>query len=284
MDKEDNLKMAKELVEKIFGKGAEATKTMISLGTTFTANMFAELFKKDAPTKCFSNAYELGYGTVFGEVSPEKVAGAFKELLTGSMTYSKFKEYMDKNKNEAFTENFKNFAIGEIEAEIKKDDKLKDDDKTAMLRQYVMGFLISYIEDKFNDFYETKGDIRQIDINVKKQIMYRIICLLLSGINPTTIKVKLKEALKKNTNNQSLKESVNNTKKSDLFGKISTMTAKSDSVFESEMIYANADAVPVDVYDDINILLEDSLVPIADIGETEEVDMLQVVRSIAKKA
>ena len=256
---------------------------MISLGTTYTANMFAELFKKDAPTKCFSNAYELGYEAVFGNVSPEIVAGAFKEVLTGEKSYDEFIEY---KKSDEFE--YKNAITNEFEkivlSSINKEKTVKPEEQTAMLRQYVMGFLISYIEDKFNDFYETKGDIRQIDINVKKQIMYRIICLLLSDINPTTIKENLKKALEKNTNNQSLKESVNKTKNSELFGKISEMTAKSDSVFESKMIYADAAAVPVDVYDEINILLEDSLVPIADIGKTENVDMLQVVRSIAKKA
>ena len=304
-DKEENLKIIKELVEKIFGKGAQATKTMISLGTTYTANMFAELFKKDAPTKCFSNAYELGYEAVFGEVSPEIVAGAFKDVLIGkekdkvlteNKPYERFRKDYDEYKKvdskfkykKAFTNEFEKIVLSSID----KEKTVKPEEQTAMLRQYVMGFMISYIEKHFDEFYEIPEwdkitdikiiDIKQMDINVKNQIMYRIIYLLLAGKSPETIKKELTATAKDNKNEGSMEEMVKKAKDGQLSRDISSMVARTDSVIDDKMI-PKENIIPIDIYNDINILLEDSLVPIAT-NKLQGMDLIKVAKSIAKKA
>ena len=302
MDKEIDLKMVKELIEKIFGKGTEATKTMISLGTTYTANMFAELFKKDAPTKCFSNAYEMGYEAVFGEVSPETVAGAFKDVLIGkekdkvlteNKTYEQFrKDYEEYKKGDsefkyknAFTIEFENIVLSSID----KDETLKPEEKTAMLRQYVMGFMISYIEKHFDEFYEIPDrdwnkiiDIRQMDINVKNQIIYRIMYLLLSGNSPETIKENLSIVDKNQQKEGSMEEIVRDIKNNDMSKEISKMQIKTDSVIPADKI-SDKNIVSFDIYNDIKILLEDNLLPIAT-NKPGRLDLIRAAKSIQKKA
>ncbi len=255
-DKEENLKIIKELVENIFGKGAEATKTMISLGTTYTANMFAELFKKDAPTKCFSNAYD-------GNVSQEIVAGAFKEILTGEKNYNEFVEYKKAEGfkyKDAITNEFEKIVLSSID----NDKTIKSEEKTAMLRQYVMGFMISYIEKHFDKFYEIPDrdwnkiiDIKQMDINVKNQIIYRIIYLLLSGNSPETIKENLSIVDKNQQKEGSMEEIVKRTKNGIMSKNISNMLIKTDSVMDAELI-SEENSIALAMYNDINILLEDS--------------------------
>jgi hypothetical protein len=285
-DKEEkDLELAKKLVKKIFGESA--TKTMISLGTTFTTNMFAGLFKKDAPSKCFSNAYELGYEAVFGNVSPEKVAGVFKEVLTGKIDYEKFKENYDNNKEEnkdVFTTEFDNIVASSIE----KETNLKSEEKMAMLRQYVMGFMVSYIEKHFEDFYEIPEwniiDIKQMDINVKNQIIYRIMSLMLSGKSPKEIKENLSDVAKNkdNQNEDSMEQMVKAIKNNETSQIISKMLLKTDSVIDSKMIF-DKEVIPMTMYNDINILLEDSLLPMVT-NKYEEADMIRSLRSISKKA
>ena len=278
---------------------------MISLGTTYTANMFAELFKKDAPTKCFSNAYELGYEAVFGEVSPEIVAGAFKDVLIGkekdkvlteNKPYERFRKDYDEYKKvdskfkykKAFTNEFEKIVLSSID----KEKTVKPEEQTAMLRQYVMGFMISYIEKHFDEFYEIPEwdkitdikiiDIKQMDINVKNQIMYRIIYLLLAGKSPETIKKELTATAKDNKNEGSMEEMVKKAKDGQLSRDISSMVARTDSVIDDKMI-PKENIIPIDIYNDINILLEDSLVPIAT-NKLQGMDLIKVAKSIAKKA
>jgi hypothetical protein len=285
-DKEENLKIIKELVEKIFGKGAEATKTMISLGTTYTANMFAELFKKDVASKSFSNAYELGYEPIFGNVSPEIVAGAFKKVLTGEKNYNEFIEYKKSDEFEyknAITNEFENIVLSSID----KDKTLKPEEQTAMLRQYVMGFMISYIEKHFDEFYEIPEwdkiiDIKQMDINVKNQIIYRIIYLLLAGNSPETIKNNLSDVDKNQQKEGSMEEIVRNIKNNDMSKEISQMQIKTDSVIPADKI-SDKNIVSFDIYNDIKILLEDNLLPIAT-NKPGRLDLIRATKSIQKKA
>ena len=261
---------------------------MISLGTTYTANMFAELFKKDAPTKCFSNAYELGYEAVFGNVSQEIVAGAFKEILTGEKNYNEFVEYKKAEGfkyKDAITNEFEKIVLSSID----NDKTIKSEEKTAMLRQYVMGFMISYIEKHFDKFYEIPDrdwnkiiDIKQMDINVKNQIIYRIIYLLLSGNSPETIKENLSIVDKNQQKEGSMEELVRNTKDNKTSKNITKMLIKTDSVMDAELI-SEENSIALAMYNDINILLEDSLVPIAT-NKAERIDLVRATKSIARKA
>ncbi len=175
---------------------------------------------------------------------------------------------------------------------IDKEKTVKPEEQTAMLRQYVMGFMISYIEKHFDEFYEIPEwdkitdikiiDIKQMDINVKNQIMYRIIYLLLAGKSPETIKKELTATAKDNKNEGSMEEMVKKAKDGQLSRDISSMVARTDSVIDDKMI-PKENIIPIDIYNDINILLEDSLVPIAT-NKLQGMDLIKVAKSIAKKA
>ena len=139
---------------------------------------------------------------------------------------------------------------------------LKLEEQTAMLRQYVMGFMISYIEKHFDEFYEIPEwdkiiDIKQMDINVKNQIMYRIMYLLLSGNSPETIKENLSIVDKNQQKEGSMEELVRNTKDNKTSKNITKMLIKTDSVMDAELI-SEENSIALAMYNDINILLEDS--------------------------
>ena len=304
-DIDNNLDMAKMLVEKIFGKGLASAKTMISLGTTYTANMFAELFKKNVMTEGFCNAYEIGYKPIFGNISPDIVAGAFKNVLRDNMTFDKFLIYVKEEKlkteskyKEVFTKEFEDLVISQS---IKENGALKPEEQTAMLRQYIIGFLVSYIENNFDEFYTIKLDedidIKKMNINTKNQIVYRILFLLLNDMDPDKIKKSLTDVgAVNNENKETMEKLVYDTKNNDISKYISQQMAKSDSkIMSLEDIAGYSQAVTdkekedfkmammLTIFNDINILLEDSLLPIA----TDEAQLLgdsRAIKNILKKS
>jgi hypothetical protein len=292
MDKDkDSLKLAKALVEKIFGKGTDATKTMISLGTTFTTNMFAELFKKDSASKGFGNAYEIGYEPIFRDISPDIVAGVFKDLLTDNMNFNEFLEYEQREKKnnsekaKVFTKEFDKLVIEDIKEEVSKYN-ISEKEQTAMLKQYVIGLLISYIENHFDELYEIKQwdkmiDIKQMDINVKNQIMYRILLLLLKEMSFSSIKQYVSVEVGDNQNESSMKQIVNNIKNNELSVNISKMLMKTDMNINS-VIKNNIDTITI--CNDINMLLEDSLLPIATNELPNTGNLIKDIKNIVRKA
>ena len=152
-----------------------------------------------------------------------------------------------------------------------------------------MGFMISYIEKHFDKFYEIPDrdwnkiiDIKQMDINVKNQIIYRIIYLLLSGNSPETIKENLSIVDKNQQKEGSMEEIVKRTKNGIMSKNISNMLIKTDSVMDAELI-SEENSIALAMYNDINILLEDSLVPIAT-NKAERIDLVRATKSIARKA
>jgi hypothetical protein len=156
-----------------------------------------------------------------------------------------------------------------------------------MLRQYVMGFMISYIEKHFDEFYEIPEwdkiiDIKQMDINVKNQIIYRIIYLLLAGNSPETIKENLSIVDKNQQKEGSMEEIVRGIKNNDTSKEISQMQINTDSVIPADKI-SDKKIMSIDIYKDINILLEDSLLPIAT-NKAGRLDLIRAAKSIQKKA
>ena len=284
----DNLKVAKALIERIFGKGTDAIKTMISLGTTFTANMFAGLFKKDSASKGFSNAYEIGYEPIFGDISPDIVAVVFKDVLTDNMNFNEFLEYEQREKEQkskktiAFTKEFDKLVIEDIK-EVSKYN-ISEKEQTAMLKQYVIGFLMSYIETHFDELYEVKRsdkmiDIKQMDINVRNQIMYRILLLLLKEMIFNNIKqyVSIKDSQKEG----SMKQSVNNIKNNELSVNISKMLMKTNININS-VLKNNIDTIAI--CNDINVLLEYSLLPVTTNELSKTGNLIKDIKNIVRKA
>ena len=304
-----DLNLAKILVEKIFGKGIDSAKTMISLGTTSTLNAFLQLFEKRSTTKSFTEGYELGYEAVFGNIEIDKVAKAFKKVVTGKMTYEQFKVYKDEEKNKlnnmqkdnisfVFTDEFESYVIKGIEQEAETYD-LKEDEKTAMLRQFITGILISYIENNYEGFYALKGDkyidIKQLDKNVKNQILYRLLFLLIerdgTEIEDKDIEIKFEEG-------KTLQDKVVDILNNDVSKYISKQTASSDSkvmsledliqmedkdvsIQEAKEQYKKAKLAEINK--EIQLLIEDNLVPIAT-NKLQGIDMIRVAKSIQKKA
>jgi hypothetical protein len=102
-------------------------------------------------------------------------------------------------------------------------------------------------------------------------------------MTPNSIKEVLeKTVINYSQNENSMEEMVKKIKNNDMSNNISRMLLKTDSVFDRTSIYGSG-VIPKTIVEDINILLEDSLVPMYT-GESERLDMLQVVKSIAKKA
>jgi hypothetical protein len=123
-----------------------------------------------------------------------------------------------------------------------------------------------------------------MDINVKNQIIYRIMSLMLSGKSPKEIKENLSDVAKNkdNQNEDSMEQMVKAIKNNETSQIISKMLLKTDSVIDSKMIF-DKEVIPMTMYNDINILLEDSLLPMVT-NKYEEADMIRSLRSISKKA
>ena len=191
-ENEDSLENAKLLVEKIFGAGMNSAKTMISLGTATTENVFAKLFgERNILTEYFTEGYESKFENVFGTVEAKKVAKFLKDLLTGKMkSYDELTSYITLNKTKEDGDIKKIIsALEEIEKSISKNPQtyyLSPEEKIAVLRQYVMGTFMSYIENNFDEFYEYPEyksdkfiDIKQMNSNMKNQILHRALFILI---------------------------------------------------------------------------------------------------------
>jgi hypothetical protein len=121
-----------------------------------------------------------------------------------------------------------------------------------------------------------------MDINVKNQIIYRIIYLLLAGNSPETIKNNLSDVDKNQQKEGSMEEIVRNIKNNDMSKEISQMQIKTDSVIPADKI-SDKNIVSFDIYNDIKILLEDNLLPIAT-NKPGRLDLIRATKSIQKKA
>ena len=265
-DKDANLNQATNLVEKIFGNEVNATKTMISVGTTFLENSFSKLFNKNIATRSFSEGYEIGYEEIFkeegkpGHVPPEDILPVLSELfykkeMTEEMTLKQFQEkyscfycnqekecklsikeilsdtnlspelQVSKLKNLLMQDNPFNSKINSILCDTGGDDsskiydldwflkqnkkfteqfKLKinsilldntilDEEKVVAIKNFLLGCLVSYIEKNIDKFYDKPIDMNTIDINIKEQIIYRILLLLSNNGTCEEIKSHIKD-------------------------------------------------------------------------------------------
>jgi hypothetical protein len=159
---------------------------MISVGTTYTADTFRKLFK-NINTEYFNEGYRADYQNVFKNIKAGKVAKTLKDLLTGKI--KKFSEFLN------YATTFESGQDGEAKQIINALDDIcekirqtfdTDENKVAMLRQYVMGTLMSYVENNFDEFYKHPLgkadkflDIKQMSTNLRNQILYRALFMLI---------------------------------------------------------------------------------------------------------
>jgi hypothetical protein len=293
VENDENLTSAEELIKLIFGHGVEATKTMISLKKTFTSNDFTKLFNKNFGTKAFNIGYTNGYRYLFNELSPQAVAVGFRELLTGNIKEENINKYVDSIKYYPFfTEELKK----EIESLLKNDDNTIN--KTVVLKQLVIGSLFSYIEQNFETFfydnnkYNRNININKINLNIKNQLIYRILCLLTEGYSVQNIAKKLNDILeeeKTKTNKETLEDRVNDVITSIGYHKISTIMKKSDitvsKIREDNDTEKEQMKKVKDFCEEIIVLFEDSVLPTLDEQELiNKFDMQETMKQILKQS
>ena len=306
-DKDANLNQATNLVEKIFGNEVNATKTMISVGTTFLENSFSKLFNKNIATNSFSEGYEIGYEQIFkeegkpGHVPPEDILPVLSELfykkeMTEEMTLKQFQEkyscfycnqekecklsikeilsdtnlspelQVSKLKNLLMQDNPFNSKINSILCDTGGDDsskiydldwflkqnkkfteqfKLKinsilldntilDEEKVVAIKNFLLGCLVSYIEKNIDKFYDKPIDMNTIDINIKEQIIYIILILLLNNETCENIKSIIKDIVitPKDTTNDDKKYEIVANATGDIKGKY--LNAYSYGIFSNK--------------------------------------------------
>ena len=251
---------------------------MISVGTAYIENGFGKLFNKDGATSSFSEGYEIGYEGIFGEygtigyVSPEKLIKEMKDVLTGKMSYEKFKDKYDRGElNSIITERLELKIKDILEDKEGKEGK----EKMAMLRQYIIGSLVSYIEDNMGNIYDNDKeiDINRMKMEVKKQIVYRIMQALVEGKSIGDIRKEIEEAQKRIGDKEvTMAELVKGVLDSKEAEKINKQWNKTDMVIEGT---AN--------FEDIRILLDDNIKPVSKMTKMT-VDVLEGVRATLQAA
>ena len=247
-DGDENIEKANKLVEKIFGKGLNSAKTMISLGKTYINSQFGQLLKKNVATIYFSKGYEKGYEELFEDKTADKVAQSLNKLLSGEKTYDSFKkEYEQGNYNEIMTNEFKEEILN-----VEKQEKFSKEEKAVVIRQMVIGSMVSYVEKRIISKY---CDINTTDIKVKNQIADRILSLICNGYNIEDIEKELtKEEI---TINDKLSELVREILNGERAKDISERWNKTDVRLK---VYADNNVI--EDIKEIRILLEDNLKPI----------------------
>ena len=165
------------IINDIFGKGIDAAKTMISVGKTYVSNGFAILFKKDVATLNLSEGLETEYKDVFAAMPAQTVASTLKELLSGNVSYDAFVADYNSGKLSAI-------MTDELDIKIKSvlEDEMTNDEKVTALRQFVLGVLITFVENNIDVISgDIEVDVASMKVEDKNQLIYRVIQLLAAG-------------------------------------------------------------------------------------------------------
>lgn len=199
------------IINDIFGKGMDAAKTMISVGKTYVSNGFAVLFKKDVATLNLCEGLEAEYKDIFAATPAQTVASTLKDLLSGNISYDDFiEDYKTGKLNVIMTD--------ELDIKIKSilEDDITNDEKVTALRQFVLGVLISFVENNISVISgDMDVDITSMKVEDKNQLIYRVIQLLVSGQSIETIAKNIQQAeLDKSMSLGLILEKINNSQKS----------------------------------------------------------------------
>ena len=143
----------------------------------------------------------------------------------------------------------------------------------AMLRQYIIGSLVSYIEENMDKICGKEIDINRMKMEVKKQIVYRILQALVEGKSIGDIRKEIEEAQKRIGDKEvTMAELVKGVLDSKEAEKINKQWNKTDMVIEGT---AN--------FEDIRILLDDNIKPVSEIAKMM-VDVLGGVKATLSAA
>ena len=249
-DREEDIKKAKGIIEEI-------------------------LFNKDGATSSFSEGYEIGYEGIFGEegtigyVSPDKLVGQMKEILTGKINFKEFKDKYDRGElNSIMTE-----RLEQKIKDILEDKEVEGKEKMATIRQYIIGSLVSYIEENMDKIYEKEIDMNSMKMEEKKQIVYGIMQAMVRGKNIEQIRKNIQEAEEViESRVGTLAELVKGVLGSKEAEEIKKQWNKTDMVIEG---VANFEA--------IRILLDDNIKPVSEIAKMT-VDVLKGVKATLSAA
>ena len=191
------------------------------------------------------------------------------EILTGKINFKEFKDKYDRGElNSIMTERLK-LKIKDILEDKGKEAK----EKMAMLRQYIIGSIVSYIEDNMDKIYEKEIDINSMNMEEKKQIVYGIMQAMVRGKSIGDIRKEIEEAEKRIEGKEgTLAELVKGVLGSKEAEGIKKQWNKTDMVIEG---VANFEA--------IMILLNDNIKPVSEIAKMT-VDVLKGVKATLSAA
>ena len=221
--------------------------------------------------------YELGYEGIFGEygtigyVYPETLIENMKGPLTGKMSYEEFnlkiKEMKEMKEKGIITERLE-LKINEILEDKGKEGK----EKMAMIRQYIIGSIVSYIEDNMDKICGKEIDMNSMKMEEKKQIVYGIMQAMVRGKSIEQIREEIKKAENRIEGKEGLAELVKVVLGSEEAEEIKKQWNKTDMVIEG-----TAD------FEAISILLDDNIKPVSEIAKMT-VDVLKGVRATLSAA
>ena len=154
-----------------------------------------------------------------------------------------------------------------------EEEGIEGKEKMATIRQYIIGSLVSYIEDNMDKIYDKEIDKNRMKIEEKKQIVYRILQALVEGKNIGQIRDKIQGAEKViERRGGTLTELVKDVLGSDEAKGISKQWNKTDMVIEG-----------VCNFEDIRILLDDNIKPVSKMTQMT-VEVLKGVRATLQAA
>ncbi len=203
-----------------------------------------------------------------GYVSPEELIREMREIITGNKRYKDFKGEYKRGELKGIMTEILELKIKDILEDKGKEGK----EKMAMIRQYIIGSIVSYIEDNMGKIYEKEIDINRMKMEVKKQIVYRILQLV-RGKSIEQIREEIEEAQKRIEGKEgTLAELVKGVLGSKESEKINKQWNKTDMVIEG-----------VCNFEDIRILLDDNIKSVNEIAKMT-VDVLKGVRATLSAA
>ena len=195
-----------------------------------------------------------------------------KDVLTGKMSYEEFKLKIKEMKKRGIITERLELKIKDILEEEGKEGK-EGKEKMAMLRQYIIGSLVSYIEDNMDKICGKEIDMNRMKMEAKKQIVYRIMQALVEGKNIEQIRDKIQEAGKViDSRVGTLADLVKGVLGSKEAEGIKKQWNKTDMVIEGT---AN--------FEDIRILLDDNIKPVSKMTRMK-LDVLKGVRATLSAA
>ena len=156
--------------------------------------------------------------------------------------------------------------------EILEDKGKEGKEKMAMIRQYIIGSIVSYIEDNMDKICGKEIDMNSMKMEEKKQIVYGIMQAMVRGKSIEDIRKEIEEAENRIEGKEGLAELVKVVLGSEEAEGIKKQWNKTDMVIEGVANFEN-----------ISILLDDNIKPVSEIAKMT-VDVLKGVKATLSAA